>query len=115
MWLYLAGPLTALPDGETGMFEQAARELRDAGFVVVNPHALGYPPTPPATNWNQAMRIWLRGLLECDGVVSLPGWGWTTLADMELQIANQFRMRVLTIPEWLATTTGTTGGQWDGS
>ena len=85
MTIYLAGPMTGLPDWNYPAFNAAAAELRALGLVVVN----------PAENFNGATDLpygeYIRGnvrkLIECDEVVLLPGWADSRGAKLEMSIA----------------------------
>lgn len=46
-WLYIAGPMTGLPDYNYDAFHAAQAELHRAGFVVMNPALNGLPRTAP--------------------------------------------------------------------
>jgi hypothetical protein len=51
-------------------FADAAGNLRAMGYEPINPHDL--PHT--STEWHDCMRLDIKALCDCDGIVMLPGW-----------------------------------------
>lgn len=95
---YLAGPMTGYPSLNHPAFHDAAEVLRDEGFGVVSPaemdDELGIEPNaadpfaklsvPPA----EIMRADLQAVLDCDGIVLLPGWQASKGARLERIVAE---------------------------
>ena len=102
--LYLAGPMTGLPDFNRPAFHAAAAELRAAGYQVVNPAELdeSEPITDPDKPgaWGRYMRRDIPHLCKCDALALLPGWTESQGAQLESLIANGLRMRQLDAQEW---------------
>lgn len=98
MKVYVAGPMTGLPDSNLPAFEAAAAELTEAGFDVVNPGRRGVRPD---FTWEHYMREALRDLLDCDGVAVLNGWAGSRGVALETHVAGQLGMPVLTLATWL--------------
>ena len=96
MRVYIAGPMTGLPDDNYPAFHAAAEKLRAAGFVVENP-AENDPPADPT--WENWLRIALRQMLTCDAVVLLPGWHRSKGARLESQVAEQLGLTVVDAAE----------------
>lgn len=71
MKIYIAGPMTDLPELNFPAFHAAADQLRAAGHVAVNPAEINPDPT---AEWTDCMFEDLKQLSECDGIVMLPGW-----------------------------------------
>ena len=71
--IYLAGPMTGLPDFNRPAFHAAAKDLRDQGHEVVNPAEL-CDKHGTSHSWEWYMRQGLKALADCDAIVMLPGW-----------------------------------------
>lgn len=69
--LYVAGPMTGLPDLNFPAFNAITAKLRAEGHEVVNPAEIN--PDPDA-EWTECMLADLIALTTCDGIVLLPGW-----------------------------------------
>lgn len=98
MRLYVAGPMTGLPDFNYPAFFDAADRLDRGGFTVGNPAADGQVL---GWSWEQYLRRALRLMLECDGVAILDGWERSRGARLEAEVAAQLGMRVDTVKGWL--------------
>jgi hypothetical protein len=96
--VYLAGPMTGLPNFNRDAFNSMAQRMRRAGFLVVNPTENGLPANAP---WASHMRRDLHALLDCQGVALLPGWGSSKGALLEVSVAQSLGMQVRTVGEWL--------------
>lgn len=98
--IYLAGPMTGLPDLNYAAFHEAAQLLRAEGYEVASPAELTAPNQDPT--WEDWMRAALALLLTCDGVALLPGWAQSRGACEEQRLASWvLRMDTLTVREWL--------------
>ena len=97
--LYVAGPMTGLPDFNYPAFFDAERELRAAGFDVLNPAR--EEGRDGCTQWLDFMRASLRDLADCDGVAMLPGWGDSRGAALEVHIAWSLGLRAMPVQSWL--------------
>lgn len=91
MKLYIAGPMTGLPDYNFPAFHAAAANLRGKGHEVVNPAEL---PAPDDPTWSNYMRGALRVMLTCEAVVFLPGWMQSNGARLERMVADRLRIPV---------------------
>lgn len=102
--LYLAGPMTGLPDLNRPAFHAAAAELRAAGYEVVNPAELNEsePITDPdgPGAWERYMRRDIPHLCKCDALALLPGWTDSQGAQLESLIANGLGMRQWSVVMW---------------
>ncbi|ALY08894.1 deoxycytidylate deaminase [Arthrobacter phage Galaxy] len=97
--LYVAGPMTGLPDFNYPAFHSAAARLRRAGFEVLNPAENKPPCEDPG--WVDWMRAALGQLLKADGVALLPGWRTSKGATVERMVARELDIPALTVPAWL--------------
>lgn len=84
--LYIAGPMTGIPEHNLPMFNRAQALLERAGFTVLNParHGAG----EPGTSWSDYMRRDIPDVLACDGIALLPDWENSKGARLEVYIAD---------------------------
>lgn len=80
--VYLAGPMSGLPDFNYPAFNQAAEQLRGLGFHVENP-----AECEPCDSWGEYMRMGLTKMLTCDCVALLPGSRASKGATIERRLA----------------------------
>jgi len=83
--VYLAGPMTGLPNYNYPAFHAAAKVLRDLGHQVLNP---AENPAPACGTWQGYMRMALAQLVQCDCIVLLPGWAESRGARIERKLAQ---------------------------
>jgi hypothetical protein len=69
--IYLAGPMTGIPDFNYPAFHAEAARLRQLGYHVENP-AEGN--VPPCGTWVGYMRNAIQQLMTCEAVALLPNW-----------------------------------------
>lgn len=91
MKLYLAGPMTGLPDLNFPRFREEAARLRALGHEIVNPAELN----PTGTDWLECMRTDIRELVMCDGVALLSGWRNSRGATLEHDIGRRLGLHVI--------------------
>ncbi len=92
MKVYLAGPMSGLPDHNYPAFHAAAARLRAAGHQVINPAEL-HPDMqqlgrtmPSVEVWQHCMGIDIPEAIKCDAVAVLPGWERSRGARLEVYI-----------------------------
>lgn len=90
--VYVAGPMSGLPELNFPAFHAAAAKLRAEGFDVVNPAEIN---SDPAAKWEDCMRADIRELVTCDGIALLPGWGRSRGALLEHYLARRLGMKVM--------------------
>lgn len=98
MRLYIAGPMTGLPEHNLPAFAEAEQQLLAAGYKVINPGFRG--DDIPGWVWADYLRADLALLLACDGVALLPGWESSRGARLEAHVAEQLDMAVKPIEFW---------------
>lgn len=95
MRLYLAGPMTGIPQHNAPAFDAAAATLRALCFDVVSPPEITRANPQPGIHrdgsielpvYQELVRLDLQALLDCDGVALLPGWMKSRGA--RLEVAN---------------------------
>lgn len=96
--LYVAGPMTGLPEHNYPAFHDAARRLRAAGFVVVNPAESTRPVSDP---WLSFMHDALDAVASCDGLATLPRWGSSPGARIEHEVAKRTHDTVSSVEWWV--------------
>lgn len=94
--LYVAGPMSGLPDYNYPAFHAAAERLRAAGYVVENP-----AENPPCADWTGYMRLSLVQISRADGIAVLDGWQMSRGASLEVHIAHALLLPVLPVESWL--------------
>ncbi len=83
---YISGPMTGHPDLNFPAFNAAAAKLRAMGLDVCNPAEFG---EEPGMAWADYLRKDIRALMDCQGIVMLPGWQKSKGARLEWVIANE--------------------------
>lgn len=98
--LYIAGPMTGLPELNFPAFFDAEAELKRAGFAVLNPaDRAGRTEGMP---WSWYLRRGLRDVTEADGIALLPGWENSRGAQLEVHVAKGLHMMATSVDGWTA-------------
>lgn len=99
--IYLAGPMTGLPDWGFPAFAAAAARLRAQGHTVVSPHEMheGSGADSTFAPWGDLMRQALTLMLTCDTVYFLTGWAGSRGATLEWKIAQELGFTILYEPQ----------------
>lgn len=98
MKIYVAGPMTNLPEYNLPAFALATDRLKMAGYRPVNPGRHG---VNPAYTWQDYIRRGLIELLQCEAVALLPGWENSQGAALEVHVAKALKMDVEPLSTWL--------------
>jgi len=98
MKIYLSGPMTGIPGENRAAFNAAAKKLRAAGFVVVNPAEL-----PKGWSWERYMQQAMVDLAPCEGVALLPGSWQSKGARKEIAAALLMNKQIMSVDDWVAT------------
>lgn len=96
--IYIAGPMTGLPDWNRPAFNAAAAQLTEAGYRVWNPVGNG---VALSAEWHHHLRADLRALTLCGRLALLPGWTKSKGACLEEHIARQLGMTIMYVEQWL--------------
>ena len=102
MRVYIAGPMTGLPEYNLPAFAAAANQLAALGHDPVNPGRRG---VIEGHTWRDYMRAALADLITCDGVALLPGWEESRGARLEVHVAAELAMPVDSLDAWLTCRT----------
>lgn len=100
MKIYIAGPMTGLPEFNYPAFRAAAEQLAAEGHDVEDPSTNVNPMPADYHGW---LRAGLRQLIGCEGVALLPGWEASGGARLEASVAATLGLRVAPLAEWLPT------------
>lgn len=90
--IYVAGPMTGIPELNFPLFNRVSADLRQRGAHVENPAEIN--PDPNA-DWYDAMRRDIPRLLTCDTIALLPGWEKSRGASLEYHIAQSLGMSIV--------------------
>jgi hypothetical protein len=97
-WLYIAGPMSGMPEFNRHAFQAAHEKLQRAGFVVMNPALNGLPI---GLEWHHYLRRDLGMMLACHGVALLHGWEKSRGARLEVAWADALKMPVRSVDDWV--------------
>lgn len=106
MILYIAGPMTGLPQHNYPAFFAAAERLQASGFDVLNPARIDedHSTETGEPTWQWYMRRALRMVSEADGIALLPGWEESTGATLEATVGRSLGLDVMTASAWTSDT-----------
>lgn len=90
--IYIAGPMTGLPDFNYPAFHAEAARLRALGWHVENP---AENVAPPCGSWAGYMRLAIAQLVTCDAICLLPGWSASRGASIEHGLAVHLGLAVV--------------------
>ncbi|SDI64855.1 protein of unknown function [Paraburkholderia steynii] len=91
MRIYIAGPMTGIPEFNFPAFFKAAARLRQQGHFVINPAEI---VADTSVEWAECMKADIRELVTCDAVFMLPGWTASRGARLEHFIALELGLSV---------------------
>lgn len=90
--IYVAGPMTGLPEFNFPAFNKAAEDLRKLGWHVENPAEHGHVK---GADWEDYLRYDIGRLSTCKSIFLLPGWPNSRGARLEVSIARALDMDIL--------------------
>ena len=93
--IYIAGPMTGLPELNFPAFHAEAAWLRAMGHEVVNPAEIN---ADPKAKWEDCMRADIAQLVTCDGIHLLAGWQASRGATLEHHIASALGLIITLSP-----------------
>lgn len=103
MKIYIAGPISGIPQFNAPAFDQAESLWRAAGHTPINPmaidRALGIDINGPTSQvegsfGRQAIACDIQYILNCNGIALLPGWKKSRGAAVELALAQFLNLPV---------------------
>ncbi len=97
--IYLSGPMTGYPEYNYPLFNKTAEYIRSYGYPVFNPAECfdGDTSLPKETY----MREDIKAVLECEMVVTLPGWQESSGALLEVEVARACGIPVIDLQEFM--------------
>ena len=98
--IYVAGPMTGLPDFNYPAFNEAERALTERGHDVVNP-ARAWDGDTATAKWSDYMRRGITDICTAEAVALLPGWRESRGATLEHHVATTLGLVVKPLREWL--------------
>lgn len=120
MRLYLAGPMTNIPQFNFPLFHSMTGYLRTAGFEVISPHesddeevqeaawasmtgaTSDLPPAKEGSDPHLTAIKNVQDIAQCDGIALLPNWTKSGGAVHEVATAVRFGIPVAPATMWLA-------------
>lgn len=93
--IYVAGPMTGLPELNFQAFNTAANELRAEDWHVENPAEHGIVD---GAQWSDYMHTDLQQLSNCCAIYLLPGWSKSRGATLEAHVAQALGMALYYAP-----------------
>lgn len=97
MIVYIAGPMTGLPEFNFPAFNHAEAALRRAGYDVLSPARR----PPDGSTWATYLRRALYDVLASDAVALLDGWEASRGAILEVNVAASLGMLCRPVTHWL--------------
>jgi len=98
--LYLCGPVSGMKEGNAPEFAKWQEEFAALDVETVNPTAIGLTLDTP---WNDAMKVCIVEMLECDGVAMLPNWIASSRGcRLEVHVAIAVGIEVAYAMDWVA-------------
>ncbi|WP_207559354.1 DUF4406 domain-containing protein [Nocardioides sp. PD653] len=91
--------MTGLPEFNYPAFYAAAEQLAAVGIEPINPARES--GREGCSTWLDYMRASLLDIAECDGIATLPGWGDSRGAALEVHIARSLDLPVRPVEAWL--------------
>lgn len=89
--IYIAGPMTGLPEYNFPLFNAVAANLRAAGWHVENPAEHGHIAD---AGWDDYLRWDISRIATCGSLWLLPGWSNSKGATLEVHIAKTLGMQI---------------------
>jgi hypothetical protein len=104
MKIYLAGPMTGLPEFNFPAFDEAAKRFEELGHTVFNPAQMdrdvGFDPSSAEVSnefLRDALRRDLSAICDADAIAMLPGWERSGGAMVEWHLARHLGLRLIYI------------------
>ena len=94
--VYIAGPMTGIPEYNYPAFHRAAATLRALGHHVESP---AEPGQVDGWTWADYMRRGIRQMLACDTIALLPGWHASRGALIEARLADLLGMHQVLVDD----------------
>lgn len=96
MILYIAGPMTGLPEFNYPAFFKAEEKLASLGYDTLN------PARNHGNDWQEYMRAGITQVCASDGIAFLPFWERSRGASLEIRIARELGIPIQAVDAWVA-------------
>jgi hypothetical protein len=95
--VYIAGPISGMPDYNRQAFADMADKLRRSGFDAVNPHETcsGIVADNDKDLWAKCMKADIKQLMDCDYIMLLPGWNKSKGCRIEIALCKELGIEEL--------------------
>ncbi|MCM1334187.1 MAG: DUF4406 domain-containing protein [Bacteroides sp.] len=93
MKVYLSGKITGTDD-YVERFAEAEREMREAGYEVLNP-VTECAKLPEETTWSEYMRVCIALLTQADAIYRLKDWRESIGAWLEFEVASALELKIM--------------------
>jgi len=96
--IYVSGPITGIPEDNYPNFVAAAQSLYELGYrKIVVPHDLFRDHDPKALQWSDYMRGCIKEMMDCEALITIPGWEESNGAKLEVYICNALNIPVFAL------------------
>lgn len=100
--LYVSGPMTGIEGHNYRAFRQAAKQLTEEGYNVIDPSEnFGGATDLPR---HEYMRKDIEHVLAADGIALLSGWVNSEGAKLEVQVAQELGIPIHPVADWVLFT-----------
>lgn len=96
MRLYIAGPMSGLPEFNYPAFFDAESDLTAFGYKTLNPAR-----NPKQDCWEGYMKAAIAQVVQADGIAFLPGSHASEGARLELFLAGRLGIPIKPLAEWI--------------
>lgn len=104
--VYIAGPMTGIPNHNFPTFRKAACDLNCRGYHAVSPLEINNEQDGAPGEWAECMKRDIAALMTCDAVALLDGWQRSRGALLEHFIAQTVGIACRSIDHFLQPATG---------
>lgn len=102
MIVYIAGPMTGLPEFNYPAFRAAEADLQARGYSVLCPvDSEQHNESGAPQSWDWYMRHALRMVTLADAICLLPGWQKSKGANLEVVVGEALGLDIRPLDKWL--------------
>lgn len=102
MKVYIAGPMSGLPEKNYQAFNDAEKQLRELGHEPLNPVWIDdLIPDGVVPEYDWFLRQTMTLLVKAEGVALLPDWDQSVGATVEVAFARACKMEIHALDIWM--------------